>query len=40
MVRRSLDKDGKPTARTVQAVSDLVAALSRGVRGARSQAAE
>jgi tryptophan synthase alpha chain len=40
MVRGSLDKDGKPTARTVQAVSDLVAALSRGVRGARSQAAE
>jgi len=40
MVRGSLDKDGKPTARIVQAVSDLVAALSRGVRGARSQAAE
>src|SRR5919198_2149547 len=39
MVRGSLDKEGKPTARIVQAVSDLVAALSRGVRGARSQAA-
>ena len=40
MVRGSLDKDGKPTERTVKAVGDLVAALSRGVRGARSQAAE
>ena len=40
MVRGSLDKDGKPTARTVTAVGDLVKALSRGVRGARSQAAE
>ena len=37
---RSLDKDGKPTPRTVKAVTDLVTALSRGVRGARQHAAE
>jgi tryptophan synthase alpha chain len=40
MVRGSLDQDGKATPRTVKAVTDLVAALSRGVRGARRQAAE
>jgi tryptophan synthase alpha chain len=40
MVRDSLDNDGKPTARTVTAVGDLVRALSSGVRSARSQAAE
>jgi tryptophan synthase alpha chain len=36
MVRGSLDQDGKATARTVQAVTDLVAALSKAVRGARA----
>jgi len=40
LVRGSLDAAGKPTARTVTAVADLVTALSQGVRGARSQAAE
>jgi len=40
LVRGSLDAAGKPTLRTVSAVADLVAALSKGVRGARSQAAE
>jgi tryptophan synthase alpha chain len=35
MVRGSLDRDGRPTARTVKAVSDLVTLLARGVRGAR-----
>ena len=40
MVRGSLDKDGKATARTVKAATDLVTALSRGVRGARQRAAE
>jgi tryptophan synthase alpha chain len=40
MVRISLDKDGKPTPRTVKSVTDLVTALSRGVRGARQRAAE
>ena len=39
-VRGSLDKDGKPTPLTVKSVGDLVTALSQGVRGARSQAAE
>jgi tryptophan synthase alpha chain len=40
LVRGSLDANGKPTARTVKSVADLVTALSQGVRGARSQAAE
>jgi tryptophan synthase alpha chain len=39
-VRGSLSPDGKPTPGTVQAVTDLVSALSRGVRGARQRAAE
>jgi tryptophan synthase alpha chain len=38
-LRGSLDADGRATARTVDAVADLVAALAQGVRGA-SQAAE
>src|SRR6202163_497696 len=33
MVRGSLDRDGRPPARTVKAVSDLVTLLARGVRG-------
>ncbi len=40
MVRGSLDPNGKATPRTVKAVSELVTALSRGVRGARQRAAE
>jgi len=36
-VRTSLDADGKATARTVSAVTDLVAALANGVRAARDQ---
>jgi tryptophan synthase alpha chain len=40
MVRGSLDQDGKATARTIKAVTDLVAALAQGVRGARQRAAE
>jgi tryptophan synthase alpha chain len=39
-VRTSLDAGGKATPRTVTAVADLVAALAKGVRGARSVAAE
>jgi tryptophan synthase alpha chain len=39
-VRTSLDANGKATARTVPAVTDLIAALAEGVRGARRQAAE
>jgi tryptophan synthase alpha chain len=35
----SLDAEGKATAKTVDAVADLVAALAHGVRGAK-QAAE
>ena len=38
-LRASLDAEGRATARTVDAVADLVAALAQGVRGAR-QAAE
>jgi tryptophan synthase alpha chain len=34
-VRTSLDADGKATAKTVPAVTDLIAALAAGVRGAR-----
>jgi tryptophan synthase alpha chain len=39
-VRASLDADGKATARTVGAVTKLIAELADGVRGARRQAAE
>ncbi|MFL5051534.1 MAG: tryptophan synthase subunit alpha [Xanthobacteraceae bacterium] len=39
-VRASLDGDGKATARTTGAVTDVVAQLADGVRGARRQAAE
>ena len=39
-VRTSLDADGKATSRTVGAVTDLIAELADGVRGARRQAAE
>ncbi len=38
-VRSSLDRNGKATARTVGAVTDLVAALAEGVRGARRRTA-
>jgi tryptophan synthase alpha chain len=39
-LRGSLDADGRPTARSVAAVTDLVSALSEGVRSVRRQAAE
>jgi len=39
-IRASLDQAGNASARTVPAVTALVAALSAGVRGARQQAAE
>ncbi len=39
-IRGSLDQAGNASARTVPAVTGLVAALSAGVRGARQQAAE
>jgi tryptophan synthase alpha chain len=39
-VRASLDQNGKATARTVKAVTDLVAELADGVRAARRVAAE
>ena len=39
-VRHSLDGAGNATARTVTAVTDLVASLADGVRAARRQAAE
>jgi len=39
-IRGSLDPSGKASARTLPAVTELVAALSAGVRGARQQAAE
>jgi tryptophan synthase alpha chain len=39
-VRGSLDGAGKPTSRTVDVVTDLIATLADGVRGARRQAAE
>jgi len=39
-VRTSLDANGKATARTVKAVTDLIATLAEGVRGASRQAAE
>jgi tryptophan synthase alpha chain len=38
-LRASLDSDGRATAKTVDAVADLVASLAQGVRGAK-QAAE
>jgi tryptophan synthase alpha chain len=38
-LRGSLDAEGRPTAKTVPAIADLVAALAHGVRGAK-QAAE
>jgi len=39
-VRASLDREGRATAKTVKAVTDLVAALAAGVRAARRVAAE
>jgi tryptophan synthase alpha chain len=39
-IRGSLDQAGKASERTLPAVTELVAALSAGVRGARQQAAE
>jgi tryptophan synthase alpha chain len=38
-VRKNLNADGKPTPATVTAVSDLVGALAKGVRGGRRIAA-
>jgi len=38
-VRTSLDADGKATAKTVRAVTDLIASLAAGVRGARVEQA-
>jgi tryptophan synthase alpha chain len=38
-VRTSLDADGKATAKTVAAVTDLIASLAAGVRGARVERA-
>jgi tryptophan synthase alpha chain len=39
-LRKSLDKDGKPTSGTVNAVADLVSELAAGVRSAGRVAAE
>jgi tryptophan synthase alpha chain len=39
-IRASLDDNGKATAATVSAVTELVSRLAQGVRGARSVAAE
>jgi tryptophan synthase alpha chain len=39
-LKKSLDADNRPTARSVAAVTDLVAALAAGVRGAGRVAAE
>jgi tryptophan synthase alpha chain len=39
-LRQTLDPDNKATAVTAHAVTDLVAALAEGVRGARRQAAQ
>jgi tryptophan synthase alpha chain len=36
-LKASLDKDGKPTAQSIKAVTDLVASLAEGVRGARGK---
>ena len=38
-VKDSLDKNGKATARTVKAVTTLVAELANGVRGAQAKSA-
>jgi tryptophan synthase alpha chain len=39
-LKRSLDKNSKATRKTVKAVTDLVAALAAGVRGARRKSGE
>ena len=39
-LRGSLDAEGRATAKTVNAVAELAAALSQGVRAAKKQAAE
>jgi tryptophan synthase alpha chain len=39
-LRASLDGEGRATAGTVKAVTDLVASLAQGVRSARREAAE
>ena len=39
-LRSSLDAEGRATAKSVNAVAELAAALSRGVRAAKQQAAE
>src|SRR5438552_18471903 len=39
-VRSSLDRNGKATARTVGAVSELIAARADGVQGARRRVAQ
>ena len=39
-VRQSLDREGRAGAKTVKAVTDLVASLAEGVRSARRVAAE
>ncbi|HEY2757742.1 MAG TPA: tryptophan synthase subunit alpha [Pseudolabrys sp.] len=39
-LRKSLDRDGKPTSNTVKAVADLVSELAAGVRSAGRVAAE
>jgi tryptophan synthase alpha chain len=39
-LKQSLDADMKATSSSVKAVTDLVAALAEGVRGARRVAAE
>jgi tryptophan synthase alpha chain len=39
-IRTSLDANGKATARTVTAVTDLIAALAEGVRSARDQVSD
>jgi tryptophan synthase alpha chain len=39
-LKQSLDKNNKATRKTVKSVTDLVATLADGVRGARRQVAE
>ncbi|HEY4863511.1 MAG TPA: tryptophan synthase subunit alpha, partial [Xanthobacteraceae bacterium] len=39
-VRQTLDKDGRASAKTMKAVTELVASLAEGVRSARRVAAE
>ena len=39
-LRQSLDKGGRASAKTLKAVTDLVASLAEGVRSARRVAAE